>query len=190
MRKMFKERSLALGYPKYESADSAFADSASTSADFRIGFTVVDMNNKICATGRELSGNVSIKLKAELFSSKLQKVVYSRTIEGNYASSDKIREDIFYDGLLGNALDQMSGDRKYVTAYRDDAIQSNDTPVDLIAVKNGAKPKDSVKKDSKGILSAVVTIETGGSSGSGFAVRRAAEQHRHARYPQRRTHAE
>jgi S1-C subfamily serine protease len=172
MGKVFKERALALGYPKYESSESAFAEAGASSADFRIGFTVVDVNNKICQGGRELSGTSTIKLKAELFSNKLQKVVYSRVIEGSYASTDKIKEEIFYDGLLTNALDQMFGDQKYVTAYRDDAVLASEAPTDLIAVKNGAKPKDSVKKDSKGILSAVVTIETGGGSGSGFYIGR------------------
>ena len=172
MTKVFKERTAELGYPKYQSSDSAFADSAAAAADFRVGFTVVDMNYKICARAHEVSGTASIKLKAELFSNKLQKVLYSRTIDGNYASAESVKMDIFFDGLLGNALDQMLGDQKYVAAYRDDALLASETPADLIAVRNGAKPKDSVKKDSKGILSAVVTIETGTSSGSGFYIGR------------------
>jgi S1-C subfamily serine protease len=170
--KVFKERSAALGYPKYEAGDSAFADASSSGADFRIGFSLLELNDNLCVSGKEVSGTGKVKLKVELFSNKLQKVVYSRTVEGAFSSENKVSEDIFNDTMLTTALDQMFADQKYANAYRDNAVAIPDAPTDLITVKNGVKPKDNVKKDSKGILSAVVTIETGSATGSGFYVGR------------------
>jgi S1-C subfamily serine protease len=172
LSKVFKEKSLALGYPRYEAGDSAFADNSISSADYRIGFSLVDMNQNICIVDKNISGTATVSFKVELFSNKLQKVVYSRTIDGAFSTESKINENAFTDNLIGNALDAVFADQKYVNLFRENAVVTRDAPTDLIAVKNGAKPKDIVKKESKGILSAVVTIETGSTSGSGFYVGR------------------
>jgi S1-C subfamily serine protease len=170
--KVFREKTLALGYPKYGANESAFADASNSGADFRLGFSLTDMSQNICISGADVSGTGKLTLKAELFSSKLQKVVYSRSIEGAFSSEHSIKMDVFVDTLIGNALDAMFSDQKYVDSFRDNAVAVSDTPADLIQVKNGVKPTDRVAKDSKGILSAVVTIETGSSSGSGFYIGR------------------
>jgi S1-C subfamily serine protease len=170
---VFNERSAALGYPKYESDDSAFASpTASNGADFRIGFSLTAMNNTFCMAPPDMSGSAQITLKVELFSNKLQKVVYSRVIEGSYASDSKMKEAPFHDNLMTNVVNQLFADPAYVAAFRDNAPAPVAAALDLLAVKNGVKPKDSVKNNARGILSAVVTIENAGSSGSGFYIGR------------------
>lgn len=172
LAKAFKEKSAALGYPRYEAGDSAFTDATISSADFRIGFTLLQLTNNLCLADKDASGQGKVTLKVEVFSNKLQKVVYGRSIDGAFASDSKINADTFTDNMIGNALDQMFADQKYADVYRDTAVVAIAARTDLIGVKNGARPKESVKKDSKDILSAVVTIETGGTSGSGFYVGR------------------
>lgn len=169
---VFKDKSLALGYPKQGANDSAFADPATAGADFRLGFVLLDMNQSLCVVGDEMSGTAKFTMKAELFSNKLQKVVYSRVLQGAFASPEKIKGSKFIDGLVGNALDQMFADQNYVNSFRDEAAAVSEQTVDLIAVKNGSKPADRVAKDSKGIRSAVVTIENASTSGSGFYIGR------------------
>lgn len=172
VNKVFRERSHALGYPKYGANESAFADASTSSADFRLGFSLIDMNQNLCTVGTDVSGNAKIVLKAELFSNKLQKVVYSRNIEGSYASDSKIKMDQFIDTLIENTMAGMFADPQYANNFRENAVQVPDAPLDAILVKNGARPADKVIKDSKNILGAVATIETGPASGSGFFIGR------------------
>jgi serine protease Do len=168
---VFKERSAALGYPQYVSDDSAFASpTSSNGADLRIGFSLTAMNNNFCMLSPDLSGNAQITLKAEVFSNQLQKVVYSRSIQARFASEGKMKDTLFHKQLLTNVLDQMFADQAYVDAFRDSAAMTAADVPGTVAVKNGNKPKDSVKNNSKGLLSAVVTVENGGTSGSGFYI--------------------
>ena len=173
VNKVFHEKSLALGYPRYTASDSAFGDTSTpSSADYKLGFTLLDMNQNVCINESEMSGTARIRLKAELYSNKLQKVVYSRTIDGTFSTDSKIKADAFIDKLLANAMDGMFADTKYVNSFRDIPLVVADNPAELIQVKNGAKPADKVAKDAKGVLSAVVTIESGSVSGSGFYIGR------------------
>jgi V8-like Glu-specific endopeptidase len=172
LSKVFKEKASGLGYPKYSGSESAFADASNAGADLRLGFSLMDISQNLCIYGNDVSGSAKVTLRAELFSNKLQKVVYSRNIEGAFAAEHSIKESDFTDALLGNALDVMFADQKYVDSFRDNVIAAADKPADMILVKNGARPADKVTKDSKGVLSAVVTIETGSGSGSGFYIGR------------------
>lgn len=170
---MFNDKSKALGYPKYESSESTFADNASgNSADLQVGFMVTAINSKLCWGDKELSGTTKMTLKVELFSSQLQKVVYSRALEGSYSTPDKVKENLYYDGLVASILDQMFADPKYVDAFRDSSAAPAVTATDLIVVRNGVKPRDKVKDNARNLQSAVVTVETGGGTGSGFYVGR------------------
>ena len=169
---IFKEKSLALGYPKYGANDSAFADTSTTSADFLLGFTLLDMNQNICVDFKEVSGSGKLKLKAELFSNKLQKVVYSRDIEATFTAEKKIEVEAFVDAMIEKVLNVMFADPKYVDNFRDKTVIASDTPANVILVKNGAKPTNKMDKEANGVMSAVVTIETGGTSGSGFYIGR------------------
>jgi hypothetical protein len=173
VNKVFNEKSHALGYPKYTASDSAFGDTSTpSSADYKLGFTLLDLNQNVCINESDMSGTARIRLKAELYSNKLQKVVYSRTIDGTFTTDSKIKADAFLDKLLANAMDGMFADAKYVNSFRDIPLVVADNPAELIQVKNGAKPVDKVAKDAKGVLSAVVTIESGPVSGSGFYIGR------------------
>lgn len=170
---MFKQRTAALGYPKYVSDDSSFADTShSNGADLRIGFALTALESNMCVVGVEMSGTVKITLKAEVYSNKLQKVVYARSLNGSYTSDSKIKETEFYDTLLDSTLAQLFADRAYVDVYRDNAaapVAAASTLAQL-PVKNGAKPRDSVKANARGVVSAVVTIENAELSGSGFYI--------------------
>jgi len=168
VNKIFKQKSSTLGYPKDQSGESAFADAANTGADFRIGFTLLDINQTVCAVGTEVSGSGRLKLKAELFSNKSQKVVYTRILESTYASETRVPLESFVDTLVGNAMNVLFADAAYADNFRDNPVLAIEAPGDVIAVRNGSRPGDKMTKDSKGVLSAVVTVETPGGSGSGF----------------------
>ncbi|SDG97164.1 Trypsin-like peptidase domain-containing protein [Duganella sp. OV458] len=170
---VFNERSAALGYPKYEADNSAFASpGASNGADFRIGLSLTAMKSTVCIAAPEMSGTMQMTVKAELFSNQQQKVVYSRVIEGSFTSDSRIKEADFHDKLMANVLNQLFADPAYVNAFRDKPAAPVAATPDLLTVKNGARPKESVKTSAKAIISAVVTVENAGASGSGFFIGR------------------
>lgn len=167
----YQERAAALGYPKYQADDSAFASpTASNGADYRIGVSLTAMNNNVCVAAPDMSGTAQITLKIELFSNRLQKVVYSRVVEGSYTSESKIKETQFHDNLMTNVVNQLFADTAYVNAFRDNAPAPQAASQEQLAVKNGARPRDNVKTNAKGEMSVVVTVENAGVSGSGFFI--------------------
>jgi serine protease Do len=171
----FKEKHMALGYPKYSGGDSVFGDKAASEADLRLGFTLVDFKFNTCNSvhGKEKQGTATMKLKAELFSNKLQKVVYSKVLEGSAASTKSIDNKEFDDRLINDTLDIMFSDRAYADAFRDGVAEATPAPAvaaELITIQNGSKPRDGMKDGANVVLSTVVTIVTSRGTGSGFFV--------------------
>jgi len=169
--KNFLDRSAELGYPKFEGDESAFAEKLGVEADFKVGFTLVALNYDICTTPAETetSGTSSIKLRMELFSNKLKRIVYARTLEGSFASKSKIKTEDFDNALFNSALDVAFSDRAYIDNYRD--IAPAVITKEKIDIANGKRMSQGMDKNSKTVQGAVVTIEGPmNSTGSGFYV--------------------
>lgn len=167
--KVYSDRSLALGYPKFEGEESAFSEKLGNEADFKVGFTLLSMKYDICGDSKEVSGTSSVKLKVELYSTKLKKIVYSKTLDGAFSSDRKIKMEQFDEGLFLSALDIAFSDKNYVDVFRD-LVPVVGLTAEKIAIVNGMKMNDGIKKNSKAILSTVVTVESGLGVGSGFYV--------------------
>jgi S1-C subfamily serine protease len=168
--KVFSERLAALGYPKYEGNESAFAEKLGDEADFKAGFTLLALKYDACGESKEMYGKGTIKLKVELFSSKTKKVVYSAALNGSHASEKSAKAEAFYAALFGNALDVMFSDPKFVDLFREGGDAASATFNDKIDVVNGSKVADGMSKGSKELLNLVVTVDGSLGSGSGFFI--------------------
>jgi serine protease Do len=168
--KTFTEQGQLLGYPKYEGDESAFAEKLGAEANYRLGITLLAQNYDICGDDKEVSGSGSVKMRLELFSTALQKIVYSKNIEGTFASPKKIKMEIFDDSVFAAALEQVFLDPKYVRLFSEDAAGTEYGPADKIKIKNGVKVTGGIVKNSKSLLSTVVTVESGLGHGSGFMI--------------------
>jgi len=170
VNKAFSEKSVSLGYPKFEDGDSAFSDKLGAEPDFRLGLTLLALDYDLCGDEKEYSGKSSVKFKFELFSTKSQKIVYSKTITGKFLSDKKIKATEYDEALFASAFDAVFSDKKYADIFREGGESAASAYADKIEVKNGAKIDGGVRKNSKDILSSVVTIESGLGIGTGFYV--------------------
>jgi len=168
--KNFLDRSAALGYPKFEGEESAFAEKLGLEADFKVGFTLLALHYDICGSpnAKEFSGTASVKLRLELYSNKLKRIVYTNNLEGKFSSKEKIKSQDFDDALFNSALDVAFSDKTYVDQYRD--IVRTVEATEKIDVVNGKRLSESIDKNSKALLGSVVTVEGPLGSGSGFYV--------------------
>lgn len=167
--KVYAEKSLALGYPKFEEGDSAFSDKLGVEADFKAGFTLLALNYNICGDHAEYSGSGAVSLRVELFSTKLQKIVYAKNVNGEFATGKKMKASEFDDAVFFSALSKVFADKAYADNFRND-IALNLSQSQSIEIKNGPAIGGGVKKNSKDILTSVVTVESGLGIGSGFYV--------------------
>ena len=169
--KVYSEKALTLGYPKFEEGDSAFADKLGMEPDFKVGFTLLSMKYNICGGGEEYSGSGAVSLRVELFSNKLQKIVYAKNVSGEFATDKKMKSTEFDEAVFFSALSKVFADKAYADHFRDDAVSgSSQSQSQSIEIKNGPAIAGGVKKNSKDILTSVVTVESGLGVGSGFYV--------------------
>ncbi|MBI3714086.1 MAG: trypsin-like peptidase domain-containing protein [Burkholderiales bacterium] len=166
--KAYLDKSNTLGYPKYSGDESAFSDKLGVEPDFRIGITLLEMNYDICSNSEGISGSSRIKLKVELFSTKLQKIMFGKIIEGHFSSEKKIKIEDYDRVLFLNAFAELFSDQKYVDMFKDDAILEAKSEFSKIEIKEGQRFNGGVQKNSKDILTTVVTIETTTGNGTGF----------------------
>ncbi|MES2018366.1 MAG: S1C family serine protease [Pseudomonadota bacterium] len=168
--KKFADLNALLGYPKFEGEESAFSEKLGTEADYKVGLTLLSQHYDLCGDEKVVSGTSTIKFRLELFSTKLQKIVYSRSAEGAFTSVKKIKMEDYDDALYVEALNQIFADAKFVQAFGDESLGAESARVDKINIKNGARLSGGLVKNSPSILSAVVTVESGLGSGSGFLI--------------------
>jgi serine protease Do len=168
--KKFADQSALLGYPKFEGEESAFSDKLGTEADFKLGITLLAQQYKVCGDNTAWSGDGTVKMRVELFSNKLQKIVYSKNVEGAFSTTKKMKGEAFDDALFGAALDQVFSDSKYVRLFSDDSAGAETNAAEKIKIKNGARPAGGIAKNTKELLAAVVTVESGMGAGSGFMI--------------------
>ncbi|MBY0238464.1 MAG: S1C family serine protease [Burkholderiaceae bacterium] len=167
--KVYGEKLEALGFPKYEGDESAFADKLGKEADFKVGFTMLALNYDSCGDNKEMSGKASVKFKVEMFSTKSKKVVYSATLNGSYASEKKIKIEAFDDALFSSALDVMFSDPQYVEIFKD-GEPATSLLSEQIEVANGSKIAEGIKKSAKDVLNLVATVESTLGTGSAFFI--------------------
>lgn len=168
--KVFADRMAALGYPKYEGDESAFAEKLGEEADFKAGFTLLAMHYEGCGDPKDMYGKGSVKLKVEMFSSKTKKVVYSATLNGSHASEKSAKMEAFDTVLFTNALNGMFSDPKFVDLFREGGDAGPMAVSDKIDVVNGARITEGMSKGSKELLNLVVTVDASLGSGTGFFV--------------------
>ncbi|KQZ30457.1 hypothetical protein ASD58_10625 [Duganella sp. Root1480D1] len=168
--KAFSERLAALGYPKYEGEESAFADKLGDEPDFKAGFTLLALNYQGCGEPKDMHGKGTIKLRVELFSSKTKKVAYSATLNGSHATEDSSKMEAFDAALFTNALNGMFSDPKFVDLFREGGDIAAASFNDKIDVVNGTRITEGMGKSSKELLNLVVTVDASLGSGSGFFV--------------------
>ena len=169
LTKVFKERAAALGLGP-GSTRSVFDDKGGGAADYRLGAMLLALDYRVCGY-REIKGQAYAQVKWELFSARRQKVVYSGTIEASHAAADSIEETQFDTAFMRAIVDNLLGDPRFAETIRSGgAAQETTQALPALPIRPGATIAGGVAQSAAELRAAVVTVESGIASGSGFYV--------------------
>ncbi len=168
-------------YPRPGSADSAFATpNAPTGADYELGATLKDMVVGVCTRDKIAEGGAWLQFRWELFSPKLQKVVFESTTEGSAQAVQADRQSLgdLMSNAMTSAVRQLLADpafaekaRKAAPAGAAGAATAAGGPTRLTIARRAAPSTGSGVQDRiPQLQSAVVTLLTGSGMGSGFYI--------------------
>lgn len=175
-----------LGYPLSGKGQSnAFDVDVAAAPDFRIGGILTEARHELCWLNNSAEGWIFYKIDWALFSEKQQKVVYQATAEGLAASKDKI-PDLPKRAIVSSlnnflaspaVLDALKGsvDSAAPAAAASAAAsgQADATAAGALTLKGVAVAGGGALKNQAQLRNAVVTLETGSGSGSGFFIDKA-----------------
>lgn len=168
----------AAGYPRPQANESAFATpGAPVASDYEIGVTLKGLQFNACERDKLLEGGVWMQLHWELFAPKLQKVVYAATTEGavQTGANERLKSDEFAQRALAMAARNLLADAGFAEQARKPvggAVASAAAADHLrIAVRAGSPGgAGSLAARVPELQSAVVTLQSGAASGSGFYI--------------------
>lgn len=171
LNRSFKDRATELGFVSAEATKSVFDEKGGNSADFRFGATLLALDYRGCGR-EEVKGAAYAKLKWEVFSARRQRVVYTATLESSFASDRAISEKEFDRSFMRAIVDNLFGDPRFVEMIRaggagEDSSSVAFTPIPIGSV---ASTPGAVVSKANDLRAAVVTIESGTGSGTGFYV--------------------
>lgn len=173
----FNQQLTRAGYPAPQRSDSVFEKRPSVSADFDVGASLKGLQMNVCDTGGgEHKGGVWLQLRWEVFSPQQQKVVLDVTTEGSYWSDapEKITTNQMIERAYGVATANLLADQRFadiMTGAAQPAPEAERAPP-ATRLKGGRMPAGGVAKNATLLRAAVVTIDSGRSTGSGFFISR------------------
>jgi S1-C subfamily serine protease len=174
----YRAEMTAAGYPRPGTqSESLFDDkpAAPAPADFDVGAQIRGMQMNMCIRGGELWGGAWFQVKWEVYSPAAHKVMYETITEGSYQNSgpEKLGFDELMRRALGKAARNMLADQKFVDLMAGAVeIPAAAVAAQTYAIKRGKAPAGGAAQNAAALRGAVVTIEVGGRTGSGFFVSR------------------
>ena len=152
---------------------SAFDTSGPVDSDYRVGGVVTSVDNNVCSYPGGRKGSLRIEVKWDLFSTRQQRIVFSRTTVGTYSAE---------------SFENTSG-RDFEVKEFESALTQLFTDPDVRKLLAGVAPPEPSKpastslhisptnivvgttaQSTEALKSAVVTILTDGGMGSGFYI--------------------
>lgn len=169
LAKVFKERSAAFGLAP-GSSRSVFDDKGGGGADYRLGATLLALDYRTCGR-QDVKGEAYAQVKWELFSARRQKVVYSSTVEASHAATDSVEARQFDAAFMRAIIDNLLGDPVFAETIRSGGAQEGPAKVHAsLPIRPGPIIAGGVGQAATELRAAVVTVESGIASGSGFYI--------------------
>lgn len=176
-RALRREMSRA-GYPAPASKDSAFETRPAVGSDLDMAATLNQLDIRTCNHGDgEFAGGLWLQVRWEVFSPRLQKVVLDVTTEGSYWDENPKRISVvqMLDKAYGVAAGNLLADPRFVEAMsgaRAEAAAPAAAQAARLRIKPGREPAGGLAKNATLLRSAVVTLDSGRGTGSGFFIGR------------------
>jgi serine protease Do len=168
----FKKVSRTLGLSLAQREVSAFDTGAPSDADYRLGGTVLSVDNKICTYSNNVKGSIKVEIKWDLFSTKQQRVVLSRTVTASYArdSFETTSPRDFQVNGFAAALTAFFADADVKQALAGVPPAAPVASLPALHLPGGSFVAGSTLQKTDALKAAVVTISSDSGSGSGFYV--------------------
>ncbi len=163
----FKAVAKAVSLPLFQKEVSPFETATSANADYRVGGTLQRLTFDVCFNDNQEKGENHVEVKWEVWSTKLQRVVMTRTTSGTGRSDSFVRN--FEDQAYAQALRELlsSPDAKLLIAGTPPATKEAFEPLHITAHPVAVA---DAQNDAVELKKAVVTILSDVGSGSGFFV--------------------
>lgn len=166
----FKVTAKELKVPLFERELSPFEAAAPKSADYRVGGVVQRMYFDTCNDGNRRKGSAEVEVKWEVYSTKLQRVVLSKTTVGTFKTDD------FITGSF-DAYAYAKSMRQFMLSDEFKALEAGKLPEGAAApawqplhLKAGAGVEGNAPARADQLTKAVVTIVSDLGSGTGFYI--------------------
>lgn len=174
VNRVMRSEILAAGYKGIEHRDSAFASGSQQPPDFELAGLIKGVRIEFCdRLDREGLGGVWISIQWELFAPRLQRVVFKTTTEGSFQTESKISGTAtnFIEKAVAVAARNLLAQPELAAALSGATqIAAESKRFDRLAILSKADGSARASDDIPFLRSAVVTIESGVGSGSGFFV--------------------
>ncbi len=168
----FKREIKRLGLDDASGEISAFDTGQPSDADYRIGGVVTAMDDRECSYPSGRKGSIALTVKWDIFSTRQQRVVLSKTVSASYAldSFENINGREFFLRGMGKDIAALLTDPQ-VTALFAGAAPAL-PPVTLAPIHlPAARPvAGGTQSNATTLKNAVVTIMSDKGSGSGFYI--------------------
>jgi serine protease Do len=171
MTRTFKDRAIHLGYASPSATKSVFDDKGGGDADFRIGGTLLNVDYRVCGDDT-IKGDAYANVKWEVFSVRRQKVVFSASIAASFSSPNKIPTREFDNAFNRAMVDNLLGDPRFAEVIRSGGASEDNAAKALppLQLNAGVVVAGGIGKATQALREAVVTVESGVSTGSAFYV--------------------
>jgi len=164
------------GYPAPAGKDSAFETRQATASDLDMAATLNQLDIRVCHYGsNEFAGGLWLEVRWEVFSPKRQKVVLDFATEGSHwdENPQKISLGQMLERAYGVAAANLLADPRFVEVMSDaQAEAAAPAAAPKMRLRAGREPAGGVAKNATPLRAAVVTIDSGRGTGSGFFIGR------------------
>jgi len=165
----FEEVAAEYQFTRKPGQDSVFEADPGNAVDFRLGVTLQALDWRVCDRNGTRGAGWG-RFKWELFSLREQRVVYSAEVEASIQSDDFMPSGEFSRRFGRNAASNLLADPAFGDALRGNASAQPAQAQAALQISIGATVPGPVTQSGEALLKAVVTVESGTGSGSGFFI--------------------
>jgi len=168
----FKRELKTLGLGDASSEISAFDNGQPSDADYRVGGVLLSLNDSECVYPGGRKGSIELTVKWDIFSTRQQRVVMSKTTSGSHAigSFQNITGRDFILLAMGQSIDALLTDPEVKALLAGAAAPLPAVALAPLKLTGGRPYAGGTKQNATLLKDAVVTILSDKGSGSGFYV--------------------
>jgi hypothetical protein len=165
----FKTQAKELGVPVFEHDLSPFESAAPKSADYLVGGVLQRLTYDTCVDGLRKKGGVELEVKWELYSTKLQRVVLTKSTVGVFRTDDYVTGG-FDTRAYAEAMRLLLQSDEFKALATGPQPEGSTPKWQPLHLRAGAAIEGEASARAEALTKAVVTIVSDLGSGTGFYI--------------------